>query len=220
MDAAGQNESVQGLFSGRLGLAVAAVVIAVIGYFAFQHFKSSKSGGGLTLPGVALSSPSASNAGSTPPPAMLPTSTVDLSGLTPADYPPTVTLVKPEEIRFKKGAIFAMKAGSPLFFVKDYLRDSKEGEQFQILDYNPAERRVFLRAQDPTGNAIALNTLDLHGTCSEVEPVPANTVVAFQGISDGNLVVNYQGDRFAVPVYDTDFMDQVAQRRAQRGSGN
>lgn len=145
---------------------------------------------------------------------------VNLADLTPADYPPTVTLLKPEEIRFKKGAIFVAKSGAPLFFVKEYLRDTKEGEQFQILDYDPADRRVFLRAQDTNGNPIALNTLDLHGTCTQTVSISANTIVALDGVSDGSLVVAYQGDKFEVPVFDTDLLDQVAQRRAQRTGGN
>lgn len=221
MRAAGHNGPVQGLLSGRTGLAVAVVLIAVIGFFGFQHFKPSKTATTpASAPPVAESTQAPPGAAPTPPPAPLqvPTTSANLADLTPADYPPTVTLLKPEEIRFKKGAIFTVKSGAPLFFVKEYLRDSKEGEKFEILDYDPAVRRVFLRAQDPNGNPIALNTLDLHGTPSEVESVPANSVVAFQGIADGSVVVEYQGDRFAVPVYDTDLLDQVAQRRAQKGN--
>jgi hypothetical protein len=220
--ASGQNGRVQGLLSGRIGLVVAVGLIAVIGFFGFQHFKPSKAvTTQATPPAAGQSTPPSPGAAPLPPaPLEVTTTSADLAGLTPADYPPTVTLLKPEEIRFKKGAIFTMKSGAPLFFVQEYLRDSKEGEKFEILDYDPAVRRVFLRAQDENGKPVALNTLDLHGTPSEVEPVPADSVVAFQGIADGSLVVEYQGDRFEVPVYDTDFLDQVAQRRAQRGGGN
>jgi len=194
----------------------------IVGALAWFHFRPAKPIAPPPPTAVVQSFPAAS----TPPPAPLPAAPLtssapaNLADLTPADYPPSVTLLKQEEIRFKKGAIFTAKSGAPLFFEKEYLRDTKEGEQFQILDYNPAERRVFLRAQDTDGRAVALNTLDLHGTGSETVPVPANTVVAFQGISDGNVVVEYQGDKFVVPVFETDLLDQVAQRRSQTPAGN
>jgi len=195
-------------------------LLAVIGILAFIHLKPSKPAAPAPPPAPPAAAqappPVAPLAAPTPPPAPLaPSAPANLSDIAPADYPPTVTLLKPEEIRFKRGAIFTAKSGAPLFFVKEYLRDATEGEQFQILDYNPAERRVFLRAQDTNGNIVALNTLDLHGTCTQTVPVPADTVVAFQGISDDSAVVAYQGDKFAVPVFDTDLLDQVAQRRCQ-----
>jgi hypothetical protein len=156
---------------------------------------------------------------STPPAPVMPeaTSTLKLADLTPADIPATVTLLKPEQIRFRKGGTFVAKGGAPLLFEKLYLRDAKPGEQFQILDYNPADRHIFLRAVDPYGKIIAINTLDLHGTGKDPESLPPNTTVSLQGVTDGNALVTYQGDRFVVPVDDTDLLSQAAIRRQSRG---
>jgi len=149
------------------------------------------------------------------PQSILPSTTIALGDLTQADYPPSITLLKTELIPFKKGCHFIAKAGTPLFFMKDYIRDAKSAEPFEILDYNPIERRVFLRSKDSDGNTIALNALDLHGSSKEIVTVPPNTVVSMRGLVDGNALVAYNGDRFLVPVGDTDLLSQVTQRRAQ-----
>jgi hypothetical protein len=202
----------------------AVIILGVVAFTLKRHMTNAKP------PSVAASLPSSPSSVSAPAastetnsaPAEQPDTdsstsapTLTLSELTRADWPSSITLLKPAQIRFKKGGNFISKAGTPLFFDTEYLRDAKEGEQFQILDYDPTSRRVFLRSKDPDGNTVALNTLDLHDSNPEVGTVPANTVVALQGVVDQDALVGYNGDRFLVPVCDTDLLSQAALRRAQ-----
>lgn len=220
----GQHAVMVGFVTRRQGLAIGAGVIVLICAAAGVTYFGKRPKPIISLPSfVSALAPHASS--TAPGPGQPENATaaegpsLSLTELTPADMPPSVTLQKPAEIRYKKGALFVAKAGAPLFFHTEYVRDAKEGEQFQILDYNPGTRHVYLRAQDQDGNAIALNTLDLHGSSKEIETLPASTTVTLQGISDGNALVAYNGDSFAVPVRDTDLLEQAAARRAQRSGG-
>ena len=206
----------------RRELAIGAGVLAIVCIAAgigiyVKKAKPSLPSVSALLSTVTGTAPGAQQPGSSNP---MQAPAIGLSDIAPADMPPSVTLQKPAEIRFKKGTYFIAKPGTPLFFLSEYVRDAKAGEQFQILDYNPGTRHVFLQAKDQNGNIIALNTLDLHGCSKDVVTLPASTTVALQGVSDGNALVAYNGDKFAVPVVDTDLLQQAAARKAQRdGSG-
>jgi hypothetical protein len=219
-----QHASMVGFVTRRQGLAIGVGVIVLICAAAGVTYYAKRPKQLISLPSLvsALAHPASSSASAPEQPENATPAegpSLSLTELTPADMPPSVTLQKPAEIRFKKGSYFVAKAGAPLFFLTEYVRDAKEGEQFQILDYNPGTRHVYLRAQDPNGNPIAVNTLDLHGCSKDVVTVPASTTVTLQGISDGNALVAYNGDRFAVPVRDTDLLEQAAARRTQRSGG-
>ena len=207
------------------GVAIVIGIIALAGAGVAYNYYSKRPAGRALLPSEATPGEvtSAASPEETAGPTSTPTpgATLTLAELTTADIPASVTLLKPAQIRFKKGSYFVTKQGAPLFFLNQYLRDAKGGEEFQILDYDPGTRRVFLRAHDPEGRDVAVNTLDLHGSSTGVETVPASTVVAVQGVADGDALVTYNGERFAVPVDDTDLLQQAADRRAgSAGSGN
>lgn len=193
---------------------VAIVLMAGIAaghyYYTKQAKENPQASSSLTSPSAPQSSPGPAEPAAPEPSGL----TVD--ELTAADLPASITLQKDEQLRFKKGNTFVAKSGTPLFFVDKYVRDAKPGEKFPILDYDPEKRKVFLGARDDSGSLVAFNTLDLHDSSTIGDTVPANTVVTLQGISNGDALVAHQGERFAVPVGDTDLLQQATQRRAQK----
>lgn len=192
-----------------LFLAVAAALY--LGFIVARSHLQSIQGNSQQNPGLPAATPPAPPFGTNSFALATPFS----DGASAAERPSSITLLKPGHIRFKKGGKFLVKSSAPLFYRQEYLGDAAPGQQLQILDYNPETRRVYLWWNNPNGNPIAVNTLDLHGACKDIETVPANTVVALKSIADGNALVEYNGDRFFVPVSDTNLRDQAAQWRGQ-----
>jgi hypothetical protein len=223
--------------SGRTGAIVVAALLVIGAGLVALHYKTKQrlanetiaivqANAGNATPATgktpAMAMPPTSGSGVpvlAPPPSPTPISVASLGTISPADMPKMVTLLKAETVVYRKGATFVTKADAPLFFSNQYVRNARKGEQYEILDYNPVERKVFLKAQAQNGQVIALNALDLHGTVAKSEPVPANSQIQCIGVSGESVEIAYQGDRILVPAGDTDFVQQVQKLRGGGLSG-
>ncbi|MGA3169897.1 MAG: hypothetical protein ABSE62_02690 [Chthoniobacteraceae bacterium] len=147
-----------------------------------------------------------------------PTAALTVEELTRADWPASVTLLISTQIPFKKGSHFVTKDITPLFFYSQYWSDAKPGDEFEILDYDPERERVYLSSTNSAGEAIALNALESFGYCRELSVIPANKEVQLLKVVGNTAFVSYLGDRFVVPIGDTDLLDRAAKIRARGGA--
>jgi hypothetical protein len=172
-------------------LIAVVVVIAVIKYSMGRHLIVGH-------PSPAAPSPPAQSQNTPAPeiPQQVAVPALALNELTKADWPDSVTLLNATQIPFKKGSHFVAKDTTPLFFYGQYWSDAKAGDEFEILDYDPEAERVYLSSTNSGGD----------------------TIVQLLKVAGGAAMVSYQGDRFDVPIDDTDLLDRAARQRAQNES--
>lgn len=147
------------------------------------------------------------------PPPPPPPSSLTLAEMKAADWPPSIALRKSATFRFKKGAYVTIEKKAPLFFGAEYLRDGQAGTQLEVLEYNPEKLRVYCRSKDERGNTIAINILESHLKSEQGVTVPPGTVVGADRLVGSNVWVTYDGARKAIPVSDTDLLEQAKLQR-------
>lgn len=88
--------------------------------------------------------------------------------------------------QFARNDEVELNRDEPLIFNSSVYRQGRKGERFQVLDYRPASRRIFLLATDSQGKDFALNVPDAAVVVVPKDPALVNEQ-AFAALREGRL---------------------------------
>jgi len=141
---------------------------------------------------------------------------LSLAELTALDTPDEIMLQKNGPFFFKKGTMVTLIDETPLFFIKDFVRIGKKGEQLEVLDYRPEAKRIYCKSQASEGRVIAINFFDVHADRAQAQKIPAESLVHVEKVDGENVIVSLDGFAFILPIADTDLLARASKLRDRR----